>query len=131
MVLLEFRPKCGFLFNVLGFLLYNCDNLPLTTFLHWLFSLCMLILTDNFSLPQIEYSLGGSSEKGSHILPVASFLDNTIVWSNCTIVWYKCFSDATMVTWCHNSTIWCHNSSTMETQPSTGSIHDYLFATAP
>ncbi len=32
--------------------------------------------------------------------------------SNCTIVWYKC-SDATIVTWCHNSTIWCHNSSTM------------------
>ncbi len=31
------------------------------------------------------------------------------------ILWYKCCSDATMVTWCHNSTIWRHNSSTMAT----------------
>ncbi len=30
------------------------------------------------------------------------------------IVWYKCFSDVTMVTWCHISTIWHHNSSIME-----------------
>ncbi len=28
---------------------------------------------------------------------------------------HKCCSDATMVTWCHNSTIWRHNSSTMAT----------------
>ncbi len=32
-----------------------------------------------------------------------------------TIVWYKCWSDATMVTWSHNSTIWSHNSSAMTT----------------
>ncbi len=49
------------------------------------------------------------------ILPAACFLRNTIVLSNCIIVWYKCCSDATMVAWCHNSTIWCHNSSTMAT----------------
>ncbi len=55
---------------------------------------------------------GQYQKRQSCILPVASFLGNNIVWSNCTIVWYKC-SDATIVTWCHNSTIWHHNSSTI------------------
>ncbi len=45
----------------------------------------------------------------------ASFLGNIIVLSKCSIVWYKCCSNVTMVTWCHNSTIWCHNSSIMAT----------------
>ncbi len=55
------------------------------------------------------------------ILPVASFLGNTIVLWNCTIVWNKCYSDATMVTWCHNSIIWHHNCSTM------ASINNYTW----
>ncbi len=36
-----------------------------------------------FSVPQIEYSLGGSSKKGSH---VNSCHDTTIVMSDCTTV---------------------------------------------
>ncbi len=66
-----------------------------------------------FSVPQIEYPLRGSSKKGSHVYFLLHFLGNTIVLSNCTIVWYKC-SDVMMI-WCHNSTIWHHNSRTMAT----------------
>ncbi len=68
-----------------------------------------------FSVPQIEYPLGGSSNKGSHVyFLLPNLLCNIIILSNCTTVGYKC-SDPTMVTWCHNSTIWRHNSSAMAT----------------
>ncbi len=63
--------------------------------------------TVNSQYPQIEYTLGGISKKGSH----AYFLLQ-VFW---VIVWYKHCSDVTIVTWCHNSTIRCHNSSTMAT----------------
>ncbi len=57
------------------------------------------IFSTSFRIP----TRGQWQKRQSCILPVASFLHNTIVW-------YKCCSDATMVTWCHNSTIWHHNS---------------------
>ncbi len=62
-----------------------------------------------FSVPQIEYPLGGSSKKGSHVY----FLLH-VFWV-ILLFCQKCCSDATMVIWCHNSTIWCHYSSTMST----------------
>ncbi len=57
----------------------------------------------------IEYPSGGSSKKGSHIY---SLLQGFLVILLCC---QKCCFDATMVTWCHNSTIWHHNTSTMAT----------------
>ncbi len=40
-----------------------------------------------FSVPQIEYPLGGSSKNDSHVYFLLHvFLGNTIVLSNCTIV---------------------------------------------
>ncbi len=64
-----------------------------------------------FSVPQIEYPLGAVANN----VVMACCNCNTIVLSDYAIVWYKCYSDATMVTRCHNSTIWQHNSSTMAT----------------
>ncbi len=59
-----------------------------------------------FSVPQIEYPLGGSSKKGSHVYFLLQvFWVILLFFSNCTIVWYKC----------QNSTIWRHNSFTMAT----------------
>ncbi len=40
-----------------------------------------------FSVPQIEYPLGGSSKKGGHVYFLLQvFWGNTIILSNCTIV---------------------------------------------
>ncbi len=78
------------------------------------------------SVPQIEYPLGGSSKKG--ILPVASFMGNIIVLSNCTIVWYMfdIWPDVTIV---HSDiTIvvpWQHGNYQQEVYMTT------FFATAP
>ncbi len=58
-----------------------------------------------FSVPQIEYSLGGSSKKGSHV-----YFPLQVFW---VILLFDIY--ATMVTWCRNSIIWRHNSSTMTT----------------
>ncbi len=65
------------------------------------------VMMIQFSVPQIQYPLGGNSQKRSHVYFLLQ-----VFWVK-IIVWYKCRSDATVVTWCHNSTIWCHNSSTM------------------
>ncbi len=76
-----------------------------------------------FSVPQIEYPLGGSSKKGSHVyfllqvFRLILLLDINVVlmlpwWSDVTIV----ESDVTIV---------------VPWQLSTGSKHDYLFCYCP
>ncbi len=83
-------------------------------------SLSKLIITSSatkwqFSIPQIDYPLGGSCKKGSHVYFMFQvFWLIILFWSNCTIVWYK--SDVTIV---------------VPWQLSTGSKHDYLFTTTP
>ncbi len=75
-----------------------------------------------FSVPQIEYPLGGSIKKGSHdyfLLIVAMVI---LVTSDCTIVTsgHLCQTivqfDKTIV---------------LPRNPATGSIHDYLFCNSP
>ncbi len=64
----------------------------------------------------------GSSKKGSHVYFLLQ-VSNTIVMSNCTIVWYKCCPDVTIVE--SNITI------VVPGLLSTGSKHDYLFCYCP
>ncbi len=52
-----------------------------------------------FSVPRIEYLLGGSSKKGSYVYFLLQ------VFCVILLFCHKCCSDATMVTQCHNSTI--------------------------
>ncbi len=66
---------------------------------------------------------GQYQKRWSCIFRVGSFLDHTIVSSNCTIVWYKCCSGVTIVQ--------CDVTIVVRWQPSTGSIHDYLFCYCP
>ncbi len=67
-----------------------------------------------FSVPQIEYPLGGSSKKCSHV----SFLLQVcwVILLFCQIVLLFDINVFLMLPWWpvhHNSTIWCHNSSTI------------------
>ncbi len=67
-----------------------------------------------FSVPRIEYPLGGSSKKGSHVYFLLQ--DFWVILLFCQIVLLFDINVVlmpTMVTWCHNSTIWSHNSSTI------------------
>ncbi len=65
-----------------------------------------------FSVPQLEYPLGWSWKKGSHV-----YILLQVFW----VIWLILLFDInvvlmpSMLTWCHNSTIWRHNSSTMAT----------------
>ncbi len=69
-----------------------------------------------FPVPRIEYPLGGSSKKGSHVYFLLQVF--WVILSFCQIILLfdiDVVLMSTMVTWCHNSTIWCHNCSIMAT----------------
>ncbi len=89
---------------------------------------------DRFSVPWIEYPPGGSIKTGSYVfLPVARFLGNTIVLSNSTIVWYKCFFlMLPWFFWWHDVTIVQYDITiVVPWQLSTESIQDYLLLLPP
>ncbi len=77
-----------------------------------------------FAVPQIEYTLGGTSKMGSHVLlPVVSCHGTTIVTSYCTIVMSGQHFYQTIVQF--DKTI------VFPRKLTTGSIHDYLFCYCP
>ncbi len=72
-----------------------------------------------FSVPQIEYPLGGSSKKGSHVY----FLLIVFMVSDCTIV--------TLAQHLYQTIVQFDKTILLPRKPSTGSIHDYLFCYCP
>ncbi len=64
-----------------------------------------------FSVPQIEYPLGGSSKKGSHVY---SCHGTTIVRSDCTIVTLGYHGSIRTTFISNNRTIWQDNSITQK-----------------
>ncbi len=77
----------------------------------------------SFSVPQIEYPLGGSSEKGSHVnilLIVAMVL---LLWCQIVLLWHQ----VTMVAWEQH----LYQTIVLPKKLSTGNIHDYLFCYCP
>ncbi len=117
------------------------DNLPynLPYSFSYLLALCLEVVplhieyyTNKYHLPNYNSILSTSNriptrgqyqKRYSCIFSVASFLGNTIVSSNCTIVGYKCCSDVTIVQSDVTIVVPC--------QQSTGSVHDYLFCYCP
>ncbi len=77
-----------------------------------------------FLVPQIEYTLGGSSKKGSHVYFLLIVAMVQLLWpSDCTIVTTGQHLYQTIVQF--DKTI------VLPRKFATGSIHDYLFDTAP
>ncbi len=71
---------------------------------------------DQFSVPQIEYPLGDSSKKRSHVYFLLPVFWVILLFCQIGLLFDINVADAaTMVTWCHNSTICGYNSSTMAT----------------
>ncbi len=83
----------------------------------------MLNIPIQFSVPQIEYPPGGSSNKGSHVYFLLQVFWVMLLFCK------KCCSNATMVTLCHNSK--SDITIVVPWQLSTGSIRDYLFCCCP
>ncbi len=74
---------------------------------------------ENFSVPQIEYPLGGGSKKGSHVY----FL---LIVTMVLLLWCLIGSIITFIS--YNITIWKNNA---PRKYAAGSIHDYLFCYCP
>ncbi len=89
---------------------------------------CVWMLWE-FSVPQIEYPLGGSSNKGNHVY---FFLqDFWVILLFCQIVLFD-INVVLMLEWWLGVTIVQSDITIVAPwQLSTGSIHDYCFATAP
>ncbi len=77
-----------------------------------LYSCCL-----KFSLPQIEYPLGGSSTKGSQssLHPIDSCHGTTVMMSHCTIVTSGHHGSIRTTFISNNSTIWQNNNITLKT----------------
>ncbi len=76
-----------------------------------------------FSIPQIEYPLGGSSKKGSHVyflLIVAMLL---LLWHQIVLLWHQVTRVA--------SEEHLFQTIVLPRKLATGSIHDYLFCYCP
>ncbi len=76
-----------------------------------------------FSVPQIEYTLGGSSKKGSHVYFLLSCHDTTIV----TWLYFCDISPLTMVALEQH----LYQTIVLPRKLGTGSTHDYLFCYCP
>ncbi len=83
---------------------------------------CYLKLWE-FSLPQIEYPLGGSSKKGSHVYFLLIVAIVLLLWHQILLLWHQ----VTMVV----SEQHLYQRIVLPRKHATGSIHDYLFCYYP
>ncbi len=89
----------------------------------WCIAFTMVRGTIQFSVPQIEYPLGGSSTTYSHVYFLLIVAIILLLWCHILLLWHQ----VTMVA----SEQHLYQTIVFPIKPSTGSIHDYLFCYWP
>ncbi len=79
-------------------------------------------ITNQFSEPQIEYPLGGSSKKGSHVYFLLTVAMVLLLWHQIALLWHQ----FTIVASKH-----LYQTIVLSRKLATGSIHDYFFRYCP
>ncbi len=92
-------------------------------FLNSLAFMQIVNIVNEFSVPQIEYPLGGSSKKGSHIYFLLIVAMVLLLWCQIVLLWHQ----VTMVASEQHS----YQTIILPRKLATGSIHDYLFCYCP
>ncbi len=80
-------------------------------------------LSGKFSVPQIEYPLRGSINKGSHIYVLLIVAMVLLLWYQIVLLWHQ----VTMVA----SEKHLYQTIVLPRKPASGSIHGYLFLLLP
>ncbi len=84
---------------------------------------CCKIIEIHFSVPQIEYPLGGSSQKGSHV-----YFLLYVFW---VVLLFDINVDLKLPWWCDVAIVQSDVTTVVPWQLSTGSKHDYIFCYCP
>ncbi len=83
-----------------------------------------------FSVPQIEYPLGGSSKKGSHIYFLLIVAMVLLLWHQIVLLWHQVtMIDSIRTT--YQTIVQFDKIKVLPRKHATGSMHDYLFFYCP
>ncbi len=103
--------------------MYHCHcSVHLQALALLLVFVCQLTCLGQFSVPQIEYPLGGSSKKGSHVYFLFIVAMVLLLWHQIVLLWHQ----FTMVALEH-----LYQTIVLPRKRATGSLHDYLFCYCP